>query len=150
MEIIHVFGIEWKLLFAQLVNFTIVLFVLHRYLYKPVFAMLEKRQALIAKGLADAEAAAKEKGEIAGAKEEILRSARSEGGDIVKDLRKQATEAEHGMIRNAQEKVEAMLGDARKKAEDERAYILRESEKDVARMAVLAAEKILRESPHHA
>lgn len=144
MEIIEVFGIHWKLLAAQLVNFTIVLFVLHRYLYKPVFAMLEKRQALIAKGLDDAASAAKEKEGIAAAKAEILRASREEGGEIVKTLRMQATEAEHAILREAQEKSAAMLGEARKNAEEERAHIIRESEKDVARMAVLAAEKILR------
>lgn len=144
MEIIEVFGIHWKLLVAQLVNFTIVLFVLHRYLYKPVFAMLEKRQALIAKGLNDAAEAAKEKEGIETAKAEILRASREEGGEIVKFLRQQATEAEHAILREAQEKSAAMLGEARKNAEEERAHILRESEKDVARMAVLAAEKILR------
>jgi len=144
MEIIHVFGIHWKLLVAQLVNFTIVLFVLHRYLYKPVFAMLEKRQAMIAKGLDDAASAAKEKEGIEQAKAEILRASREEGGEIVKDLRMQATEAQHAILREAQEKSAAMLGEARRNAEEERAHILRESEKDVARMAVLAAEKILR------
>jgi F-type H+-transporting ATPase subunit b len=144
MEIIEVFGIHWKLLVAQLVNFTIVLFVLHRYLYKPVFAMLEKRQALIAKGLDDAASAAKEKEGLGAMKTEILRVSREEGGEIVKTLRMQATEAEHAILREAQEKSAAMLGEARKNAEEERAHILRESEKDVARMAVLAAEKILR------
>ncbi len=150
MEIIHVFGIHWKLLVAQLVNFSIVLFVLHRYLYKPVFAMLQKRQEIIAKGLADAENAAKEKAVIADTKDEILRSAREEGGGIVKDLRKQAAEAEHKMLRDAAEKSDALLAEARNKAVEEREHILRESEKEVARMAVLAAEKILRETPHHA
>lgn len=149
MEIIQVFGIHWKLLVAQLVNFTIVLFVLHRYLYKPVFAMLEKRQALIAKGIEDAANAAIEKEGIESTKTEILRASREEGGEIVKTLRMKAIEAEHEILRDAQEKSVAILGEARKNAEEERAHILRESEKDVARMAVLAAEKILRAGAAH-
>jgi F-type H+-transporting ATPase subunit b len=150
MEILHVFGIHWKLLAAQMVNFSLALFVLHRYVYKPIFAILEKRQRLIAEGLANAEAAAKEKDTILATKEEILRSAREEGGAIAKDLRMQANEAEQKMIRSAQEKSATILGEARAKAAAEREHILRESEKEVARMAVLAAEKILRESAHHA
>lgn len=146
MEILHVFGIHWKLLAAQMVNFSIALFVLHRYVYKPIFAILEKRQRLITEGLANAENAAKEKDAIAATKDEILRSAREEGGAIVKDLRREASEAEQKMMREAQEKTTLMLEEARTKAHDERTHILRESEKEVARMAVLAAEKILRES----
>lgn len=150
MDALTAFGVNWKLLLIQGVNFGLLLIILYRYLYKPLFAMLEKRQGEIAKGLADAEAATREKDAIESAKTEILRSAREEGGEIVKNLRKQGTEAEHAMISDAQEKTVAMLAEARQKAEDERAHILRESEKDLARMAVLAAEKILRESPHHA
>lgn len=150
MEILHVFGIHWKLLAAQMVNFSLALFVLHRYVYKPIFAILEKRQLIIAEGLINAETAAKEKDTIIAAKEDILRNAREEGGAIVKDLRKEASETEQKMMRDAQAKSAAMLEEARVKAEDERTHILRESEKEVARMAVLAAEKILRESAHHA
>ena len=47
-EIAKVFGIHWKLLAAQMVNFSIALFVLHRYVYKPIFAILEKRQQKLA------------------------------------------------------------------------------------------------------
>lgn len=150
MEALLAFGVNWKLLLIQAVNFTLLLALLYRYLYKPLFALLEKRQRMITEGLADAEAARKEKDEVLATKEEILRSAREEGGKVAKDLKRQASEAEQQMIRGAQEKTALMLEEARAKAEAEREHILRESEKDVARMAVLAAEKILRESAHHA
>ncbi len=150
MEALLAFGVNWKLLLIQAVNFTLLLALLYRYLYKPLFAILEKRQQLIAEGLADAEAARKEKDDVLATKEEILRSAREEGGKVAKDLKRQASEDEQKMIRGAQEKTALMLEEARTKAEAEREHILRESEKDVARMAVLAAEKILREGAHHA
>ena len=81
---------------------------------------------------------------IKGEKEGILRTAREDGGKIVEDLRKQAIEEERRLLREATEKSVAILADGHKKAEEERAYILRESEKDVAKLAILAAEKILR------
>jgi F-type H+-transporting ATPase subunit b len=144
MEMLEAFGIHWKLLAAQAINFSIALFVLYRFAYKPIWAMLEKRQQVISKGLRDAEEAGKERASIASEKATIISEARQEGGKIVEELRKQGVETEHSIIRNAQEKSAGLLDDARKRAEEERAYLLRESEKDVARMAVLAAEKILR------
>ena len=57
-DILKVFGVNWKLLGIQMVNFGILMYFLHRFLYKPVFAMLDKRQATLAKGLKDAADAA--------------------------------------------------------------------------------------------
>ena len=144
MDALLAFGINWKLLLIQMVNFGLLLAILYRYLYKPLFAMLDKRQAEIAKGLRDAEASSKEREEIASTKSDILQSARMEGGKIVDDLRKEGTEEGRTIVKDAQEKSQSLLSEAKQKAEEEKAYILRESEKEVAKMAVLAAEKILR------
>lgn len=150
MEIFHAFGIEWKLLVIQMINFGIALFVLHRYAYKPIIAILAKREKEIATGIAAAESAKKEKEAILSEKDGILRAAREEGGKIVEGLRKEGSLQERAMVRDAGEKSAAMLAEAKAKAEEERAYILRESEKDVAKAAILAAEKILRTSAHAA
>jgi F-type H+-transporting ATPase subunit b len=144
MEIFHAFGIEWKLLVIQMINFAIVLFVLHRYAYKPIMAILMKREKEITEGVKAAASAKATEQAIKGEKEGILRSAREDGGKIIENLRKQGIEEERRLLREAQEKSGVLLEDSRKKAEEERAYILRESEKEVAKMAVLAAEKILR------
>ncbi len=146
MEALVAFGVNWKLLLIQAVNFSLLLVILYRYLYTPLFAMLEKRQQAIAKGIADAENAKKEMERIKDEEVVILRSAREEGGAIIEKLRKSAVEQERDILKDAQEKSVSILEDSRKKAEEEKAYILRESEKEVARMAVLAAEKILRGS----
>jgi F-type H+-transporting ATPase subunit b len=45
-------GIDPKLLLAQLVNFTIIMLLLKKFLYKPILDMLEKRKKEIAEGVA--------------------------------------------------------------------------------------------------
>ncbi len=144
MEALLAFGVNWKLLVIQTVNFSLLLLILYRYLYKPLFAILEERQKKIFQGLTDAKAATEERAEIEHEKDGILRSAREDGGKIVENLRKQGIEEERRMLREAQEKSASLLADSRKRAEEEKAYILRESEKEVAKMAILAAERILR------
>ena len=58
-EIIGVFGINGKLLVIQVFNFGILVLILWHFLYKPVVAMLEKREKVIAGGVRDAETAKK-------------------------------------------------------------------------------------------
>lgn len=48
------FGIDWRLLLSQAVNFTIVLFVLQKFVYKPVARMLAERKQRIEEGIAKA------------------------------------------------------------------------------------------------
>ena len=48
-------GIQWKILLAQTISFSIVFFVLWRYAYKPIFNLLEIRRVKIAEALANAE-----------------------------------------------------------------------------------------------
>lgn len=144
MDALIAFGVNWKLLLIQGVNFSVLLLVLYKFLYKPLFAMLEKRQGIIAKGLADADTASKEKERINSETEGILRSAREDGGKIVDTLHKRGVEEERKLVRDAIEKSNALLSAAKLKANEEREHILRESEKEIARMAILAAEKILR------
>lgn len=144
MEIFHVFGIHWKLLAAQMVNFSIALFVLHRYVYKPIFAILEKRQSVITKGLQDAEDAKVEIARVAEASEQLMRKAREDGGKLVDTLHKEGVAEERRIVREAQDRAVALMSEARVKADEERAHLLRESEKEIAKMAILSAEKILR------
>ncbi|MEK7118534.1 MAG: F0F1 ATP synthase subunit B [Patescibacteria group bacterium] len=146
MEALLAFGVNWKLLVIQGVNFGLLLLVLYRFLYKPLFALLDKRQHAIEKGLKDAEDVAREKENIVTEKETILASARAEGGKLMNELRKRAADQEKSIVRVAQEKSAAMFTEAREKAKAEREHLLRESEKEIARMAVLAAEKVLQAS----
>lgn len=144
MDALLAFGVNWKLLLIQGLNFGLLLFVLHKFLYKPLFALLDKRQLAIKKGLKDAEAAAHEKEKVLAEKDSILASAREEGGKVADGIRKQAAEVEKETIRGAQEKSMNIVAEARAKADAEREHLLRESEKEIARMAVLGAEKVLR------
>lgn len=146
MDALLAFGVNWKLLLIQGLNFGLLLLILYRFLYKPLFALLDKRQLAIEKGLKDAEAAAHEKEKVLAEKGAILASAREEGGRVADGIRKQATEAQIETFRGAQEKSMNIITEARARADAEREHLLRESEKEIARMAVLAAEKILRGS----
>src|SRR3989344_4706705 len=55
MEILNQFGINPILLAAQVVNFLILLFILKKFLYKPILKVLEARKQKIEESLKNAE-----------------------------------------------------------------------------------------------
>src|SRR5438094_3314742 len=54
-QIARIFGVDWTHLIAQILSFSIVCVLLHRFAYRPVLTMLEERRQRIAEGLANAE-----------------------------------------------------------------------------------------------
>ncbi len=145
-QIITVFGINWKLLLIQAVNFGLLLFILHRYLYKPVLAMVDMRRLKIERAIKHAEQAETELGEAEAQKASILRLATQKGDEIIDAAKKHAETEEHMMMKDAHRKAVHLLNEAERRVAREREEMIEKAEREVARMAVLAAEKVLRAS----
>jgi len=103
MEIIKNFGIDPILLGAQIVNFLIVLYILRRFLYKPILGTLKKRRDKISEGLRVTEEARVKLEKIAQEEKTILRNAENHGKKLIADAKKEATE----MLRKAEELTKA-------------------------------------------
>ncbi len=145
-QIITVFGINWKLILIQGVNFGLLLFVLQRYLYKPVLAMVDTRRAKIESAIKNAEQMEADLGQAEAEKTHILREATQKGDEIIAHAKKHAEGEEHIIIKDAHRKAVHLLNEAERRTERERADMLEKAEREVARMAVLSAEKILRKA----
>ena len=145
-EIIGVFGVNWKLLLIQAVNFGTMLVVLWYFLYKPVVGMLEKRREVIAKGVVDAEAAEQERVRTEEERGAILTAASVEAGTLVERAKQRGEEKERDILLEAQKKSERILEDTAMKAEEEKRKTLLESKEEIARMAILGAKRLLEKS----
>jgi F-type H+-transporting ATPase subunit b len=146
-QLLDAFGIQWSLLLAQAVNFAIVLVALWYFLYKPVLAMLEKRREIVAKGVEDAQ---KARQMLAGADSEVskrVNAAEGEAEAIVAAARESASAEKVRLLKEAETRAALVAKDAEDRAEETAARQRRESESEIARLAVLAAEKILQK--HH-
>ncbi|MCI0565579.1 F0F1 ATP synthase subunit B [bacterium] len=144
-EILETFGINWKLLVIQIINFGLLLAILHRYLYKPVLAILEERRAKIEKGIRDADAVEEKLAHLKKEESVILAKAHGEGDRIIEESRRTGAEKEHGIVSEAEERGRRIIAESERRAEEEKERILAESRGELARIAVLSAEKILRE-----
>lgn len=142
-QLIEAFGIDVKLIVIQIVNFGLLLAVLSYFLYKPVLKMLADREAKIKQGIADAEQAALAKSEAEKEKQVVLTDAHKEAGNVVERATTSADEKASSILSGAQLKAAEVLAAAEKRSIELMAKAAKDNEAEVAKVAVLAAEKIL-------
>jgi len=142
-ELFAAFGLDWKLLLIQALNFGILLYVLWRFLYDPVLKIIDERRAKIAEGVQKAEAADRRLSEADTEGKGILAGASKEAEGLVASARNRADEQTAEILKRSHEQAERVLADASARAEEARRQALASGEKEIARAAMLAAEKIL-------
>ena len=136
--------IDFKQVFTQIIGFLIFLWLIRKYAWGPVLETLENRRAKIVADLAHAE---KEKVDAAALKADLDRQlkgidaqARAKIQEAVADGQQIAAEIKS----DAQAQARARLERAEADIQGERLKAQKVLQEDIARMAVLGAEKILR------
>lgn len=143
MELLNNFGFDPVLLIAQVVNFLLILFVLKRFLYKPILKMLKDRKESVAEGLKQAEEARKTLADSQIKEKEILKRVRLQGQQIVNDAKMQATEEARVIEENAKTVAARIIEDAKRQIE----LSEKETEKKLATyVSSLAIELITKSS----
>lgn len=140
------FGIDWHLLVAQVVNFTVLAVALTWFLYKPVLKMVKERTRVVAKGVEDAARAADMLESADGEALARVTAADNQAEIIVSVARESANTEKQRLLKEAEARAVAVTKDAEMRASEIAARQRRESEREVARLAILAAEKILSSS----
>ena len=143
-QLLDAFGINWSLLIAQAVNFAIVLVALWYFLYTPVLAMLAKRRDIVAKGVEDAACAGEMLAGADGEAQMRIKAADGEADRIVSAARESAGAEKVRLLKEAEARAAALTKDAEAHASEAAARSLRASEREIARLAILAAEKVMR------
>ncbi len=142
-ELLTQFGIDWKLLLAQVVNFFILLLVLRKFAYGPIIKMFNTRRQKIAEGIEASDQAKLKLSEAKEIEQQILLKAEQEALGIVSAGEQSArTEAEH-IITAAHEKSEQVIASGQKKLEAERLTIIDNLEHNSHDLIKLSLEKVL-------
>ena len=143
MELLTQLGINWQLLIAQIVNFSIVVGVLGFFVYKPILNLLDSRTERIRKSLEEVkriEGQAKEMDEI---RQRELKKLDAETGAMFEHAKKQVAVMQEEMISTAKKEVDRMLEGAQKRIEEERRTMLADVMKTVHTVVLQMTEKIL-------
>jgi F-type H+-transporting ATPase subunit b len=143
-QLITAFGIDAKLIIIQILNFGILMGLLTYFLYKPLLGMLNKREDKIAQGMKDAEAAAAARASADEQKKGILSIAHKDAEEVSAKAKVYADEQAVIIASQAQVKAESIITNAQAKSEEIKEQARKDSEAEIAKLAVLAAEKVLK------
>lgn len=135
-----------KSLLIQAFNFVILLFVLHRLLYKPLLAKMEERSSAIKKSLEEAQAA---RADAARQQEENaarLKAAYAEAATIREQALREAGEEQRRLVEAARAESQRMIEAATAQLEADVRRAREELRREVSDLALDIAEKLIRKS----
>jgi len=133
---IETLGIKWAELIAQTISFSIVLFVLWKAAYKPVFNMLETRKAKIAEGMANADKIKAQLAETEAERKRVLAEAGEQAAKLIDDARNAAIRVSEAETQKAISAAEQIIIKAREAAAQDHARMLAELKREVGRLVV--------------
>jgi F-type H+-transporting ATPase subunit b len=133
----------WKLAF-QVINFLILLYLLNRFLFKPVLARLDERSEKIRKGLEDAEVAARDRELARAEREAAVAEARKEANEMIARANKIAEDTRNEILTSARADAEKVSTRAREEIVAEKDKAMAEIRGQVAELALAAAGKLVR------
>lgn len=132
------------LIFWMVVSFSIILFLLRKFAWKPILGMIKERELSIENALASAENAKAEMIALQSNNEKNLADARNERDLLLKDAR----EIREKMIAEAKgiatKEGERLLTIARENIQNEKMAAITELKNQVATLSIEIAEKILK------
>jgi F-type H+-transporting ATPase subunit b len=144
-QLFAAFGIDWRLLLIQGFNFGLLLVVLSYFLYKPILKIIDERREKIAEGVRTADAASRRLAEAKEEGDKQIGEAAREAQVLVANARTSAEEKKSMILSEAEARAHAMVKDAEARIAEGERQAFQKSEREIAKAAMLAAEKILRE-----
>jgi F-type H+-transporting ATPase subunit b len=141
-QIANTFGVDQPHLAAQIISFSIVCVLLHRFAYKPVLQMLEERRLQIAQGLADTEKIKSELAQIEIQRQEIMMQANAHATKLIEEAQAAATRVQERETQKAIAAAEQIIVKAREVTVQEHALMLVELKREVGRLVLQATATV--------
>ena len=133
------------LVFWMIVTFSIILFILKKFAWKPILNMIKERETSIDNALKSAEAAREEMKKLQSSNEKILADARNERDAMLKDARDTKDAIINEAKTKAKTEADRMIEQARAAITSEKMAAITELKSQVATLSIDIAEKILKE-----
>lgn len=130
----------------QIINFTILLFLLRKYLYKPVLKILEQRSKKIHDGLEAAEKSIEEREKLDKLKKKMSVEAEKTASEIVDSARKRAKKAEADLTQKAEEALQKRIKRAEAHAKAQGKQLERELQKKFSKSVISTTQTLLQDS----
>lgn len=141
--LIGTLGLNRDLFFAQLFNFAVVFFVMWRWVYKPLVKAMDERSTAIAKGLSDADAAAKALSSASTEKDQVIAEAKREAMKIVAAAEADAKVERDAAVGRAKAEIEKMVVQGKEILALEKTKMAEELRDELGNLVATAVEKVV-------
>lgn len=139
------FGVNWKFFVAQLINFSIVIFILWKWVLTPVANKLTERTEKIDIALKDAEKIQAEKKEFDQWKQEEITKTRKEASEILHSAKDEAEKLKTEILQKTKQEQEKLIQQAKAQIASDQEKSMAEIKSEVADLVTTATEKVLKE-----
>ena len=141
-QIERTFGLDWPHLVAQVISFGIVCFLLYRFAYRRILAMLEARRKEIAEGLANAEQIKAELARTEAQRREVMAQANTQAKQFMEEARAAAARVQEEESQKAIAAAEQIMVKARAAAAQDHAQMLTELKREVGRLVLMTTATV--------
>jgi F-type H+-transporting ATPase subunit b len=145
MGLFEALGLDIRILLAQFINFAVLIFVLYRFLYTPLFSMMEKRKKTIEEGIRRAKEADQILEKAEKEAETIVLEARREAKGIIADAHATAKQSGETELSRVKEQATEIMNRAKKESENERQETIVKLKSQIADLVVSATQKVVEE-----
>jgi F-type H+-transporting ATPase subunit b len=134
--------VPWTFI-AMICNLFIQVYLIKRFLFKPINAMLEKRKALADAQIQDAVKAKDEAEAMKAEYEQNMQEAKAKAGEILATAQKTATLQSEEMLRDASQQAAALKAKAENDIAQEKRKAVNEIKDEIGGMAMEIAGKVI-------
>ncbi len=132
------------LIFWMVLSFSVILFILKKYAWKPILKALKEREITIDTALKSADKAKEEMEQLKADNEKIIKEAKNERDNLLKDARQVKDKIISEAKQKANSEAKIIIEDAMGKIESEKEAALSEIKNQVAGFSIEIAERILK------
>ena len=138
--------IDWKLIIAQAFNFMLILAILTKFVYKPIFNVLNERRENIESSVQKAQDIDQQMEAVKQYHQDQLVKARDEAHQIIAQARTTAEKEKEAKIAKTEEEISNLYNRAKADISAEKQEMVKDVEKQTAKFLIPAIEKILQEA----
>ena len=146
MSFLQQLGITPALLITQIVGFLILLFLLNRFMFKPIFGILDQRQADIKATYDQLEADRARMEETRRQYEQRLANIEAEVREKIQAAVQEAQALRDNLVADARQQAETIVSQGRNDSERERQAAFLEMRGQIVAIAMAAASKVVGEN----
>lgn len=140
----ELFGLNWKLFIAQLINFSIILLVMWRFVFRPVSKALAERTTKIENSLAEAERITADRETFDSWKNKEISGVRQEAAEIITQAKGDAERVRSEITETAKTDATKIMERGKVQLNEEKDKAVQEIKAEIADMVVKATETILK------